>query len=455
MNDVLARVAGLSLPTQAILAVSVLSLSYISITIILGVLGFIWGCLQSLTATVLSKRSQRQPATLAASIDMSALSTPSKDPQQPSVSLKSLIKSSKKGGKGASSGPDRHADSELFINGLRGHTDAVTGLAFSSDGRSLATACEDRTIRIFDLGTDISSTKNIPFRNFSLRYTPHDLAFGVTKNQLAVLTRGSVNAAGLCFVDISEKELNMITDLQNIFSGKATEGLCLRGSGGSGAAGNVPVILAAAKNPEMKVYLASPSLPTLSSKIDTAGFNNYWAAISNDGRFMAAATFASDVKIYEAEFDRTGNCTGVKKVMDLKGHKKKVTAVEFSPDSRQAVTASEDGTLKIWNINVRYKQQEDAKELAKEGLPCVNANVTRLAWGRGGHIAAVAGSDVYILAGGSGKMVDVISGAHAGEIHDILWSPTKVEGPQGAMAFFATAGSDGRVRLWRGPWNLF
>ena len=119
------------------------------------------------------------------------------------------------------------------------------------------------------------------------------------------------------------------------------------------------------------------------------------------------------------------------------------------------ITASEDGSLRIWNINVRYKQQEDPKVVAVEGLPSGNTNVTRLAWGRSGHIAAVAGSDVYMLAGGSGKVVDVISSAHSGEIHDVTWSPTKVEGPQGTMTLLATAGGDSRGRLWRGPWALY
>jgi len=214
-------------------------------------------------------------------------------------------------------------------------------------------------------------------------------------------------------------------------------------------------MIASATSPEMRVFLAprGGSLTPL-AKIDTGGIQNYWAAVSNDGRFLAAATFASDLKIYEVGFDRAGSCTGVHKVMDLKGHRKKVTSVEFSLDGTRVVTASEDGTLRLWTLEVRYKMQEDPKCLVTVGLPSGRLPISRLAWGRGGHIAAAAGSDLYILNGRTGEVVDTVLSAHSGDITDVIWSPTKSEGPQGAVTVLATAGVDGRVRLWRGPWPL-
>lgn len=49
--------------------------------------------------------------------------------------------------------------------------------------------------------------------------------------------------------------------------------------------------------------------------------------------------------------------------MELKGHKKKVMSVALSPDNKRAVTVSQDGTLRVWNIDVRYQMSEDAKTL--------------------------------------------------------------------------------------------
>lgn len=49
------------------------------------------------------------------------------------------------------------------------------------------------------------------------------------------------------------------------------------------------------------------------------------------------------LQIYEVGHDRLGSFTGFKKAMDLKGHKSKVLALDFSPDLGKMVTASADG----------------------------------------------------------------------------------------------------------------
>lgn len=45
----------------------------------------------------------------------------------------------------------------------------------------------------------------------------------------------------------------------------------------------------------------------------------------------------------------------------LQGHSRQVAAVAFRPDGKRAVTASNDHSLRIWNLDVRYRQLEDAK----------------------------------------------------------------------------------------------
>ncbi len=90
-------------------------------------------------------------------------------------------------------GADRHAQSKLFLSTLKGHTDVVNGLSFSFDGRALATACDDRTVRVFSLA-ELGGPKNIGFRSLALRRAPADVAFGSDDAHLAVLTRGAASA---------------------------------------------------------------------------------------------------------------------------------------------------------------------------------------------------------------------------------------------------------------------
>ena len=77
---------------------------------------------------------------------------------------------------------------------LQGHTDNVGGLAFSADGSALATACEDRVIRLFKL-TDVRA-KNMGFMKHNMTTTPVDVAFGSAPNLLAVTARGKTSFWG-------------------------------------------------------------------------------------------------------------------------------------------------------------------------------------------------------------------------------------------------------------------
>lgn len=59
--------------------------------------------------------------------------------------------------------------------------------------------------------------------------------------------------------------------------------------------------------------------------------------------FPTTQPLGPGLQIYEVGHDRLGSFTGFKKVMDLKGHKSKVLALDFSPDLGKMVTASADG----------------------------------------------------------------------------------------------------------------
>lgn len=72
---------------------------------------------------------------------------------------------------------------------MQGHTDNVGGLAFSADSSALATACEDRVIRVFKLG-DVTA-KNMGFMKHNMTTTPVDVAFGSASNLLAVTAKGT------------------------------------------------------------------------------------------------------------------------------------------------------------------------------------------------------------------------------------------------------------------------
>jgi len=457
INSALQRILKLSPAAQIVVFLLLCSYLYIVLRFLVLVLLFVLTILRRLVIGIIISPLARFK-TARSAIDDDVAAAPSQGgangaPKTGGQSLKSLKRAAEKAKRGGP-GADTHASSELFLTGLKGHTDAVTGIGFSKDGQLLATACEDRTVRVYNVTDGISPQKpGTAYRQYPMRYGVVDIAF-CDESHVAILTQGLAKTAGLALVDISQRESLTVTHCEGIFKGRATAGLALKASYSSGALSGGPIIAAAAPTPEIKIYSGLSGLPQLGS-IDTGGIQQYAISLTEDGRFVAAATFTSDVKIYEILYDRTGSFVAIKKAMDLKGHKRKVTAIDFSPDGSKAVTASEDGTLRIWNINVRYNMQEDPKQLLVVGSPLPASQViSRLAWGRSGHIVALSSKDIYILDSRSGSVVETIFGAHSGVINDVCWCPRKVQGAQGLMHVFATAGADGKVRLWRAPWPL-
>lgn len=157
--------------------------------------------------------------------------------------------------------------------------------------------------------------------------------------------------------DTSSSTPDPVWRCTNILQGQRGMVLC-------GAAQGPPAVLCC--SPDARMAVVGGAGKILAS-IETNGLKNHGAAMSGDGRFVAAATFTADVKVHEIKRDRSTAFTGAPKVFDLKGHSSQVTALAFSPDGTRAVTSSKDGTWRVWKLDVRYSLNEDAKCLHTVG----------------------------------------------------------------------------------------
>jgi WD40 repeat protein len=100
-------------------------------------------------------------------------------------------------------------------------------------------------------------------------------------------------------------------------------------------------------------HLAPYCRSAVCCRVHLMGLSAVQVVFSRDGRFLAAATWGSDVKIWELTFGRDGAFKSCKKAMELKGHASGVHAVAFNAASTRAVTASKDGTLRTWRLDVQ------------------------------------------------------------------------------------------------------
>jgi WD40 repeat protein len=108
---------------------------------------------------------------------------------------------------------------------------------------------------------------------------------------------------------------------------------------------------------------------------------------------VASAGFIADVYIWEVLFQKdNGEFLGLNKVMDLKGHHAGVTGVAFSRDNKLA-TVCKDRTIRVWNIEVRYKLGEDAKLLFSLDPWDTQVDLLHVTFSPKGDLLAVAGND--------------------------------------------------------------
>ncbi|KAJ3079966.1 Transducin beta-like protein 2, partial [Quaeritorhiza haematococci] len=152
--------------------------------------------------------------------------------------------------------------------------------------------------------------------------------------------------------------------------------------------------------------------------------NNYMARMSPDAKFIALGAFTSDVKIWEIKYDRaTSQPKSVDRAMELKGHSRGVTALDFGgPDSKRVATVSRDDTFRLWNIDVRYHLSEDARVLHTVPRPSeFSKPMDLISLSPDAKFAAVTcGSDFIVWNWAEGKRVAYVEGAHLAALHGVL-----------------------------------
>ncbi|CAN6291009.1 unnamed protein product [Urochloa humidicola] len=354
----------------------------------------------------------------------------------------------------------------LDVNTLRGHTDSVTALHFSNDGANLATVCADGAVRVFRIDDTSSKSFKILRINLPAGAHPTGVAFAEGSSSVVVAAQALLGSSLYMYADVSapptaqNKQQGKLSPPEIKWSHQKIHGkesvinlaaACANHGPGDGST----IIISCSEATDIKVWHGKSGKEL--GTVDTNQLKNNMADISPNGRFIAAAAFTADVKVWEIVYSKDSSVKEVNKVMQLKGHKSAVTCLCFAPNSEQIITASKDGSIRVWNINVRYHLDEDPKTLRVLPIPLHDSKGSVCQYDHmsispdGKVLAVTSGSTLQWLCVETGAVLDRAEKAHEGDITGIAWAPQTI--PNGGMPAFilGTAGVDKKVKLWLAP----
>jgi WD40 repeat protein len=288
-----------------------------------------------------------------------------------------------------------------LLRTLQGHADEVSSVAWSPDGKILASGSYDQTVKLWEAATGklLSTLQGHTGQVCSVAWSPDGktLASG-SSDQTVKLWEAATGKLLSTLQGHSDPVWSVAwsPDGKTLASGSSDQTVKLW----EAATGKV--------------------LTTLQGHTGEVGS----VAWSPDGKTLASGSYDQTVKLWEAATDKL--------LSTLQGHTGQVRSVAWSPDGKTLASGSFDHTVKLWDAAT-------GKPLAT--LQGHTDAVTSVGWSPDGKTLASGSGDqtVKLWEAATGKLLTSLQG-HTDWVYSVAWSP---DGKT-----LASGSSDHTVRLW-------
>ncbi|BAT51983.1 WD-40 repeat-containing protein [Nostoc sp. NIES-3756] len=324
---------------------------------------------------------------------------------------------------------------------LEGHRDLISSVVFSRDGRNIASASADKSVKIWDAvtGEELATFKGHSDRVVSVAFSPdgRTIASASAGKSVKLWNRSTGSITTLNGHRKSVNKVAFSPDGRTIASASADNTVKLwdtaRGKLIITFNGHSDKVISVAFSPNGRT-IASASADNTAKLWDTGTgkliatvkhSDAVWdVAFSPDGKVIASASLDKSVKLWDTN-------TG-KPITTLNGHSDAVWSLAFSPNSRTLVSASADNTVKLWDTGT-------GKLLST--FNGHSSAVNSVAFSPDGKTIASASTDKSIILwdAGTDKEITTFYG-HSSAVNSVAFSLDS--------RTLASASADNTVKLW-------